>query len=211
MGWDWHGQLKFTLSKGEITRLTKDLRLNRTQGKAIGQKMVEQVEARFNRKGAPAGQAWPERWKKSAVTKPMMQSTGTLKKSFSRSIEVTDADTSRIKISIGSDVPYAAAQQQGVSEIKGNPVLYVPITDKGVRQRSKSVKIGRLKDGELQVFKPSRKGMHTQNGKKGEWENGTPDAIFLAKVKLPARPMLPDTTMEQGGQIKVYDQQLKNG
>lgn len=203
--------MKFTISKGEMTRVIKDLRLSKTQAKAIGTKMVEQVEARFNRKGAPAGLAWPERWKKSSVSKPIMQSTGMLRKSFAKSILVTDAETSRVKISIGSDVPYAAAQQQGVQTIKGNPVLYVPITDKGVRQRSKSVKIGRLSGGELQVFKPSSKGTHTQNGKKGEWQNGTPDAIFLAKVNLPARPMLPDTTMEQGGQIKVYDQQLKNG
>jgi phage gpG-like protein len=204
--------MKFVIPQSEIKKMASDLRLSHEQGMRVGQALAKQVEARFDSKGTSGGANWPERWKKSSVSRPILQHTGTLKNSFRKNIQVEGAGTPVTKISIHSDARYAAAQHFGVPEIRGNPVLYIPITVRGEAARGGGrAKIGRLKDGQLEVFRPSPHGDSTQKGVKGRWSPGTPDAIFLAKVSLPARPMLPDSPNEQREQIDAINKEISNG
>lgn len=59
----------------------------------------------------------------------------------------------------------------------------------------------------LQMFAPLIKGrfhngkLQKWDAKKLEWVDGQPDFIFLKKVVIPARPMLPDGPAEQAAQL----------
>lgn len=183
----------------------------------IGMLLLQQVKDRFKTRGGSGGSPWPARMFKTQ-NHALMNKTGALLRSFK--ISTTDHS-----VTVSSNLIYARLHQLGTVGKGGTlptirprkaKALFIPLTDRaeksvamgvsgprggrmrvGVKLRGKiatpfDLVPGRIKDGVLQ-----------KQDRDGEWVDGVPDFIFLRKVDIAPRPMLPDSSMEKLEQTKT--------
>lgn len=199
---------------GEIDRIASELDMSQSDARALGTYMLGQVSDRFRSQGAP-GQAWRQKSfsdGRAILTGP----TGDLKRSFRQVVEQTNDVT---KVTVQSDMPYAAVNQVGTRGKGGKlpdivPVkakaLFIPLTPAARNsQRVGEKRLAVIRGGKLKAmhgqavetaparFKPLKQGKF-KDGKivRADGKAGKPDFIFLRKVSIPARPMLPDSQQE---------------
>lgn len=103
----------------------------------------------------------------------------------SQRVEGAPAATFRRRMGMGAGGPIRIAS-------KGRKVLSkIPEERANKTKVFASLKQGRIHKGQLQV-----------KDAKGEWIPGRPDFIFLKVVKIPPRPMLPDSPTEKDAQAQ---------
>lgn len=106
---------------------------------------------------------------------------------------------------------FAGPAAARIKYIYGIPRIESPyrVATRGRKVTAKAVLVRAVRLGEAlnSIFQPLVKGrlhngkLQKWDAKKGEYVDGTPDFIFLGKVTIPARPMLPDSPGEQQAQL----------
>jgi phage gpG-like protein len=193
----------------------------------IGVLLQSQVLDRFAKQGSPE-QQWPEKklkqWGYNDGRSILTGTTASLRRSFEIALE---PDNNRV--AIGSSLGYAWVQQHGKKNIQAvhAKAMFIPITDRAINSSKPAAdprafrmykKARRVKGQIVESYHPLVPGKLINNklhikDDNGDYIEGVPDFIFLSKVTVPPRPMLPDTKVEQT-EIKNhiaehYDRQLK--
>lgn len=208
------GDFRAKLANREMTALTPGAIPDEAK-RAVGVLLVQQVKERFATQGESGGERWPRRnplFSMGNDRAVLTGLTGELLESFRYEIDGN-------RIMVYSDSPYAHVHQLGTTGKGGvlepiKPVkakaLWIPLTEKA-RKASLAMRIkrdgssmaetpfnlkrGRIYKGMIQVldkrYKPPR------------WKAGLPDFIFLSKVDVPPRRMLPTSDREQEAQMAL--------
>jgi phage gpG-like protein len=220
-------RLKITPESLKMIEAQMSPKLSPQEAKAMGVYLVKQVRERFANGGA-MGVRWPQKRfddSRAVLTGASAGKTGGLLGSFREGV-LSDGSGAFV----GSDLPYARVHQLGAGPKKGGKLpaivprkakaLFIPLTDRarssapgagagGVRIRVPTTGPSKTKvvAGEkVRVKNPLVKGrfkngvLEAYNEKTGTWAPGKPDFIFLKKVEIPPRPMLPDSPDERHGQ-----------
>ncbi len=205
-------------SDGEIDRIAAELDMSQSDARAFGVFMHGQVMDRFRNQGGP-GHAWKQ--KVFVDGRAILTGvTGELKRSFR---QVVEQSTDMTRVTVESDMPYAAVNQVGTRGKGGElpdivPVkakaLFIPLTAAARNsQRVGDKRLAVIRGGKLKAmhgkavetaparFKALNQGKF-KDGKivRADGKAGNADFIFLRKVSIPARPMLPSSEQEIAAQ-----------
>lgn len=187
---------------------------------AVGMFLVQQVKERFASRGSSGGVIWPEK-RFNDGRSPLTGRTGSLAESFTFSV-----DMKRGSIVLYSMCPFAHVHEEGMTiEAKKAKALFIPITDRAANSQrytgpeaafikneyghmnlSGPMRMAssgsKLPSGIFSALKPGKfeDGVLMVRNDDGEYEPGVPDFIFLKKVNIPKRPMLPVSPREQQAQ-----------
>jgi phage gpG-like protein len=212
------GTVKFVLRSAIQLRTTPAGMLR------LGREIVAQIKRRFVNHGPPDGPPWQTKWVKAIGAD---DGRAVLTGQSGRLANSWEVEVAGNKVTVYTAIPYAHVHQLGTTKY-GGPIptirpktaraLFIPLTDRAITSMRYGGHGGvpvvrlptrgkKLKSGE---FAPLKKGRLTKEGKleywdaKEEvWKAGKPDFIFLRKVDIRPRPMLPTSQQEQRHQINT--------
>jgi hypothetical protein len=201
-------------------------RLPSAQGmRRLGLFALQQVKQRFATHGASGGTPWRQKrvkeWGADDGHAVLTGDSATLLNGWGYRIEGN-------RIILENAAPHAHVQQVGTAKYGGpiptiRPIhakaLFIPITRRarlsarvhgwsgggGAAIMRIATRGKKLKTGEFAPLKKGRlhEGRLQVQDRDGEWVDGTPDFIFLKKVDIPPRPMLPNSPAEQAEQRRM--------
>ena len=204
---------RLIVEEGEVKRLLEKFRPTVDKLTRVSVFMREQVDERFQTHGASSGQPWPSpKWRK-AIGADDGRALLVGPRSYLRDQSWFNYGENKSAV-VASDATYSHVQEVGtigkgglmpdIVPVKAK-ALFIPTSSRGessvaqggIRRATRGPKIrgtqvftplvkGRLKDGELQRW----------DEKTGTYKPGVPDFIFLKKVSIPPRPMLPVSNNE---------------
>lgn len=189
------------LPESEIRRLAERFVPSASKMARVSALLHAQVGERFTTQGASGGVAWPPRWLGRPASNHLL---GTF--------EATATDDAA---QVASGAPGARVQQLGTVGKGGvlpdiRPVrakaLFVPISDRA-RQQGPTPMIPSARSMRL---KQQSAGLVRGKIVDGKVQPPNADYVFLSRVKIPPRPMLPDSQREREVQTRTVAEALKS-
>jgi len=229
-----HG-LKYILPPEQQRKIAADITLTQSHKRTLAMLLHTQVKQRFITLGTSGGTRWPDKFSTrmgvhTAKTQPLTGATGNLLKSFhaqptfngaeiesalpyaathqtgatirpvkAKALFIPISDVAQTSQRLTGNIKFFQRGRRGatIEKVVAGFTYAKPRTNQaGETQAYQQLKKGRLKDGRLQVW----------DARRAEYKDGTPDFIFLKKVTILPRPMLPDSPGEQDAQVEALDE-----